>query len=199
MNNAQLTAVFMLAVAGSYTPGPNNTIAMVTGVHHGFARSVPHIVGVMIGFSSMLALGLAGVAALVTAQPVLLQVITWAALAYLLYLAWQLWRADTLQAHAAFKPFSLLKSVAFQYINPKAWMFAVALTTATASAAANWFEKFAWTAGIVAMHTMLALALWAWAGDALSQWLRTGKRLMWFNRGMALLLAGTAVWMGLRA
>ncbi|MGL4574939.1 MAG: LysE family translocator, partial [Burkholderiaceae bacterium] len=199
MNTAQLTAIFMLAVAGSYTPGPNNTIAMVTGVHHGFARALPHIAGVVVGFSSMLALGVAGVAALITAQPALLRVITFAALAYLLYLAWQLWKADAMHAQDAFKPFSFFKSVFFQYINPKAWMFAVALTTATAGVAAGWLEKFAVTAGIVALHTVLALALWAWAGDALSQWLRVGTRLMWFNRAMAVLLAGTALWMGLRA
>jgi threonine/homoserine/homoserine lactone efflux protein len=199
MNTAQLTATFMLAVAGSYTPGPNNTIAMVIGVHHGFARAVPHIAGVVIGFSSMLALGLAGVVALVTAQPLLLRAITFAALAYLLYLAWQLWNADAMHAQDAFKPFSLPKSVAFQYINPKAWMFAVALTTATAGVTGGWAEKFAWTAGIVALHTVLALALWAWMGDALSQWLRVGARLKWFNRSMAVLLAGTAVWMGMRA
>jgi threonine/homoserine/homoserine lactone efflux protein len=199
MNTAQLTAIFMLAVAGSYTPGPNNTIAMITGVHHGFARAIPHIAGVVIGFSSMLALGLLGVAALLTAQPLVLQLITYTALAYLLYLAWQLWNAHAMDARDAFKPFSLFKSVFFQYINPKAWMFALALTTATAGASVSWLEKFGWTAGIVALHTVVALALWAWAGDALSQWLRISRRLMWFNRSMAALLAGTALWMGVRA
>lgn len=189
----------MLAMAGSYTPGPNNTIAMVTGVHHGFARALPHIAGVVVGFSSMLALGVAGVAALVTSQPTLLRGIAIAALAYLLYLAWQLWKTDAMHAQDAFKPFSFLKSVLFQYVNPKAWMFAVALTTATASVAAGWLEKFVTIAGIVALHTVLALALWAWAGDVLAQWLRVGQRLVWFNRSMAVLLAGTALWMGLRA
>ena len=60
----QLIALATLAVVGSFTPGPNNVIATVTGANHGLRATLPHILGVPFGFRTMLVAGSLGVAAL---------------------------------------------------------------------------------------------------------------------------------------
>jgi threonine/homoserine/homoserine lactone efflux protein len=42
------------AVATSVTPGPNNVMITASGANFGFARSVPHMLGVGIGFMAMI-------------------------------------------------------------------------------------------------------------------------------------------------
>jgi LysE type translocator len=86
----QLLALAILAFVGSYTPGPNNMIATVTGANHGFRAALPHVFGVPFGFSSMLIASAAGVAALLLTYPFIAALLKWAGIAYLLFIAWQL-------------------------------------------------------------------------------------------------------------
>jgi threonine/homoserine/homoserine lactone efflux protein len=194
MTTAQLIAVWTFALIGSFTPGPNNTIAMVTGVHHGWRAALPHVFGVPSGFATMLLAGLAGMAAVVTASAAAMLVIKAAGIAYLLWLAWGLFRSSSLADAKAVKPFTFWQAAAFQYANPKAWMLSVAITSTYASAG-----TFAQRAVHIVVAFFVAatasLLVWAWAGGALSAWLKQGRRLIWFNRVMALSLAATAIWM----
>jgi threonine/homoserine/homoserine lactone efflux protein len=64
MEPAQLWAFVVFSLVGSFTPGPNTTVATATGANFGFRAALPHILGVPFGFSTMLALGTLGVAGL---------------------------------------------------------------------------------------------------------------------------------------
>lgn len=194
----QLLALIVFALVASFTPGPNNTIATVTAANFGFRATLPHVAGVPIGFSSMLIAGAGGVAALVLAYPAVTDVLKGLGIAYLLWLAWQLARASTLPANAG-GPFSLplgfAQSALFQYFNPKAWMFALATTTAYV-AGDQPLLRAATVVVVCAVCAMLSLLTWGWLGAALRDWLKRGRRLRYFNRTMALSLAATALWMG---
>ena len=83
----QLLALAILALVGSFTPGPNNMIATVTGANHGFRAALPHIFGVPFGFGSMLIAGAVGAAALLLTHPFVAAFIKWAGITYLLFIA----------------------------------------------------------------------------------------------------------------
>ena len=51
-----LLAFCAFALVSSITPGPNNTMVLASGVNFGIARTVPHLLGISIGFSVMVAL-----------------------------------------------------------------------------------------------------------------------------------------------
>jgi threonine/homoserine/homoserine lactone efflux protein len=190
----QLLALATLAVVGSFTPGPNNTIATVTGANHGFRAALPHVFGVPFGFGTMLAAGALGVAALLLAHPVLGQLIKWAGIAYLLWIALQIARAGSIGHRSVARPLTFWQSAAFQYANPKAWM----LSAATAGSFMASGASLARTALIVLVFALAAAAsllLWAALGAALRQWLTHGARLRLFNVSMGVLLAATALWL----
>lgn len=195
----QFLALLLFALTGSFTPGPNNTIATITGANFGWRAAVPHILGVPFGFASMLLAAAAGVAALILASPTLTVVIKWLGVAYLLWLAWRLARSQARLADSAGGPFRLpltfSQAAIFQYLNPKAWM----LTLATAGAFLAGERPLQRGAVVVLVFSLCALAslgVWAWLGAALRQWLAHGTRLRAFNRCMAALLAVTALWIG---
>ena len=112
----QLLALAILAFVGSFTPGPNNMIATVTGANHGFRAALPHVFGVPFGFASMLIAGAAGVAALLLTYPFIAALLKWAGIAYLLFMAWQLARPHGTGKELnrpGMKPLSFWQSAAF--------------------------------------------------------------------------------------
>ncbi len=199
MSLDQLLALTTLAFVGSFTPGPNNTIATVTGANHGFRAVLPHMFGVPFGFSTMLIAGAAGIAALLIANPLIAALIRWAGIAYLLFIAWQLvWpdRSGGAAERTVMKPLSFWQSAAFQYANPKAWMLTAA-TTGTFMASGATITGVVVVVSVFAIAALGSLTLWGWMGAVLRNWLAVGSRMRIFNVIMGVLLAGTALWLAL--
>jgi threonine/homoserine/homoserine lactone efflux protein len=53
-------ALVAFASAMAFTPGPNNIMVTASGVNFGFTRTIPHILGITIGFVVLLAACAAG-------------------------------------------------------------------------------------------------------------------------------------------
>ena len=192
----QLLALAMLAFVGSFTPGPNNMIATVTGANHGFRAALPHIFGVPFGFASMLIAGSVGIAALLLTYPFIAAFIKWAGIAYLLFIAWQLARPNGIGEESegtTMKPLSFWQSAAFQYANPKAWMLAAATAGSFTNHAPS--VSIAIVVIVFSIAAMGSLITWAWVGFALRHWLSVGPRMRIFNITMGVLLAATALWL----
>jgi threonine/homoserine/homoserine lactone efflux protein len=194
MDTAELGAVVVFSLVGSFTPGPNTTLAAVTGANFGFRAAVPHIAGVPFGFSTMVVLSSLGVAGLLLAAPAAAGAIKWVGVSYMLYLGWSLLGPAGWREARAPRPFTFWQSALFQYANPKAWM----LTAATATAyvpGANAPARATVICAVWSAACVLSLLAWAWLGAALREWLSVGNRLRVFNAAMALALIATAVWM----
>ncbi len=201
MSADQLLALTVFALVGSFTPGPNNTIATVTGANFGLRAALPHVFGVPFGFATMLLAAAGGVAAVLIASPLASQALKWAGVAYLLWLAWVLARSNDrglVQPTGPFKlPLSFVQSAVFQYLNPKAWMLAVA-TAGTFFAGERPLLRGALASLVFGVAALGSIMLWASVGAALRGWLSRGRRLRFFNAAMGFLLATTAVWMAVQ-
>lgn len=194
MSGEQLIALIVFALTGSFTPGPNNSIATVTGANHGLRATLPHILGVPFGFSTMLAAGALGAAAVIAAHPAIASAIRWAGVVYLLAIAWSIGRTAAIGDGTLARPLTFWQSAAFQYANPKAWMLAAA-TAGTYMANDDALVHVALICAVFSAACAASLVVWAAAGAALKHWLQHGKRLRAFNLTMGALLAATALWM----
>jgi threonine/homoserine/homoserine lactone efflux protein len=85
-----LAALVAFALVSSITPGPNNLMLMASGTNFGLARSVPHLLGVSIGFVLMVVIVGAGLGAALHAVPFGFTALKLISAAYLLYLAWRI-------------------------------------------------------------------------------------------------------------
>lgn len=200
MEADQLVALTVFALIGSFTPGPNNAIATLTGANFGLRAAVPHMLGVPFGFASMLLAAAGGVAAVLLANPLAAETIRWLGTAYLLWLAWSLMRAQESRALTSgpFRlPLSFSQSALFQYLNPKAWMLASATAGAFMAGEAPLLSG-AWAAALFGLTAFASVAVWAAVGASLRAWLAIGSRLRIFNVAMGASLAATAFWMLLR-
>jgi threonine/homoserine/homoserine lactone efflux protein len=187
MEQTLLTGLVLFALVSSITPGPNNMMLMASGANFGFRRTLPHMMGVVLGFTLMVALVGVGLMGVFQALPWLHDVLTWAGIAYLMWLAWKIAHAAMPDAtRASGQPLSFLQACAFQWVNPKGWQMALTAITLYAPDRALWAVLL--VAGSFGVVNLPSVAAWTFLGLRLRRILSTNRRLVIFNWSMALLL-----------
>jgi threonine/homoserine/homoserine lactone efflux protein len=187
-----LLALSTFAFVTSLTPGPSNLMLLASGANFGFIRTVPQVLGITIGFTSiLLSVGL-GLGAALTAFPGAHVALKLAGGVYLLRLAWRIAMSRSLRdggdEHG--RPLTLLESAAFQWVNPKAWVVALA-TVATYADPSSPFVSIGMIALAFALVNLPTVSAWAGFGMGPRGFLSNMTRLKWFNVTMAILLAAS--------
>ncbi|HEU0244445.1 MAG TPA: LysE family translocator [Candidatus Limnocylindrales bacterium] len=170
-----LLGLIGFAFVSSVTPGPNNVLLWASGATFGFRRTVPHVLGTAVGLGSMALASAAGIAALVAAVPALGVVMRVAGSAYLVFLAWQIARSGSLHAGSAARPMSLLEGSAFQWVNPKAWIFALGAVTTFRPPALDAVIGTLLIAAVMMVVIIPSAGLWAEFGNALGSLLERDR------------------------
>ncbi len=181
-------AVATFAVVTCFTPGPNNTFLMASGLTHGFLRTLPPILGVALGFSVM-TLGVAfGVAHLFKALPVLTEILKVGSVIYMLWLAWRIASADPRpKSPQDARPVTFLEAAGFQWVNPKAWSMSLAASAGFVVADAPTLSVVT----IAAIFLIIGLgssSTWAAGGTALRKIVDNPRAVRAINITLALLL-----------
>jgi threonine/homoserine/homoserine lactone efflux protein len=179
------------AFAMSATPGPNNTMVVASAVNFGLRRTLPHILGIALGFPAMLLVVVLGAAEVLQGAPGLQWALRWVGTAWLLWLAWRI--ATTPPAapdlgKPAGKPLGLLAAAAFQWVNPKAWMIAGSAIAAYTGGEAGLLREAAVLAAIFVVAALLSVLAWAALGAGIARLLPSAGTLRAFNYAMAALL-----------
>ena len=192
MTHDLLAALVLFVFVATATPGPNNLMVMASGANFGFRRTLPHMLGIGIGFSLMVLLVGIGLAQVFAAFPPLHQVLRAASIGYLLYLAWKIAHAAPVrQGVAEGRPLTFLQAAGFQWVNPKAWTMAITATTAYApSQTVAVMGIIALTFGLVCLPVV---STWTFAGQQLARLLTSPARLSAFNWTMAALLVASLI------
>lgn len=185
-----LLALIAFAFVSSITPGPNNLMLMASGANFGFRRTVPHMLGIGLGFTFMVLLVGAGLVQVFDAFPVSYLVLKIASVAYLLFLAWKIANAAPAKGHSGSgHPMTFLQAAAFQWVNPKAW--AMALTATTAYAPGQTLYAVAMVALVFGLVNLPSVSTWTVLGQQMARVLTNPRRLTAFNWSMAILLVAS--------
>ncbi|TIN25392.1 LysE family translocator [Mesorhizobium sp.] len=191
-------ALLVYAFVTSITPGPNNFMLLASGVNFGFAKTIPHMLGISIGFLVLLLAVGFGLGAVLIAFPVLDTALKIAGGVYLLYLAWKIAMSRSLSSkgEAKARPMRFIDAAAFQWVNPKAWVMAIT-AMAVYAVPEHPFLSVALVSIAFTVVNLPSVSVWAGFGTALRGFLSDPVRLKWFNIAMGALLAVT-LWPMLR-
>lgn len=185
-----LLALALFAFVSSITPGPNNLMLMASGANFGFRRTIPHMLGVALGFVFMVVLVGAGLVGIFEAFPVSYTVLKVASVAYLLYLAWKIANAGPAgTGEGKGNPMTFLQAAAFQWVNPKAW--AMALTAISVYAPDQTLWAILLVAALFGAVNLPSVSSWTLLGQQMARVLTNPRRLMLFNWAMAALLVAS--------
>jgi threonine/homoserine/homoserine lactone efflux protein len=186
-----LTALCVYAFVSSITPGPNNLMLMASGANFGYKRTIPHMLGVGIGFMIMLVFIGMGLMQLFDAYPLSDQILKVVSIAYLLYLAYRIAvsmapeimeNPEDVEA----KPFTFFQAALFQWVNPKAWT--MALTAVSVYSPSANIESILLVALIFGGINLPSVSVWTVLGQELNRFLTNKLRFRIFNISMAFLL-----------
>jgi len=181
----------------SVTPGPNNILLWASGARFGLPRTVPHVIGTALGVGAMALAVAAGLGAVIGAVPEIGIGMKLLGTAYLLYLAYQVAGAGVLSRPDVERPLGVLQASAFQWINPKVWVFALgAVTTFRPPDLTVVVGSVAVAATMMAVVVPSSL-IWAGAGGVLGRWLEGPRSRRVVSIVLAAMLVATvaSVWL----
>ena|SRR6056300_266769 len=187
-----LTALSVFALVSSITPGPNNLMLMASGANYGFRPTIPHMLGIGLGFMFMLFLVGIGLIGVFEAIPYSYETLKLVSILYLCWLAWRVANAAPPDEETKTgKPFTFLQAAAFQWVNPKAWTMALTAMTLYAPDRSLWAILVVTT--VFGLINMPSVSLWTLVGQKMQIVLTSRIRLRIFNITMAVLLVGSLI------
>ena len=176
----------------SFTPGPNNIMAMTNASHHGFRKSIPFNLGVGVGFFTILILSNLFSVTLYRYLPTVKPVVTWIGFAYILWLAYKTYKSTPIETDDETTPASGFTSgVLLQFVNPKAILYSI---TTVSTFIVPFYDSpvvLVLFSLFLAGVSFLSTGSWALFGSLFQRFMK--KHYKVFNTVMALLLVYCAV------
>ena len=187
----ELLGLAGFALVGSITPGPNNALLWASGLRFGFRRTARHVAGTAVGIGVLVLAVAGGIGVVLTALPGADLALKLIGSAYLIYLAFRIARSQGGNRMVSSRPLGVLCAAAFQFANPKAWLFALAaagtfLPPDVAPVAGG--LAAAATCAVVVLGTA---AVWAAGGAALNRIVEDGRAQRAVSVALALILAAS--------
>ncbi|BES85803.1 membrane protein [Pectobacterium araliae] len=181
---------FSYVTVMSITPGPNNLLLATSGVNFGLRRTLPMLMGILIGCALQTALMGVALELLLSWLSMIRLPLTVLGCVYLLWLSWKIARSSAPELQGRVQPMTVLQGTLFQAVNPKAWLMSSNIA-------------LLYTASNGILPTMVAfmalnlpcILVWAVLGDRIGKHLQEPWKLKAFNGIMALSLVLTTFWM----
>lgn len=189
MTLTYFAAITTFALSMSMSPGPNNLMVAASGANFGFQRTVPHMLGICVGFPVMLAMVGIGLGEVLVALSGVQKVMHLLGSGYLLYLAYRIANAQPSQDPSSTpKPLTFLQAALFQWVNPKAWVMALSTIATFTTTGADSSMQIGAMSLVFFGVALPSVAIWTLFGRVLSRQLKSRGKLDRFNKGMAFLL-----------
>ncbi len=182
------------AAVTTFTPGPNNITSTAIGMRLGYRRTIPYILGIMLGFLViMLAAGvLTDIAS--RAYRGALPYLKWIGVLYICWLAVSLFLPSAHGTEAAqVRNASFRSGLILQIMNPKVILYGITIYSSFHTLLADSPIKLVASSVFLALLGGIATSLWAIFGNLMSGFLKGRAAMLVFNIVMALLLLYSAV------
>ena len=187
----RLLGLVGFAFVVSITPGPNNALLLASGIRFGFNRTVPHVAGTAAGMGALVLAMAAGIGVLLTEMPGAELALKAIGSAYLLYLAVRIATSQGSNRPVVSRPLGVLHAAAFQFANPKAWLFGL---TAVGTFLPQHLAPIPVALAVAATSAVIILgtaAVWAAGGAALNRIDDGGPARRAVSLALALILAAS--------
>lgn len=187
-------ATFTLSTA--ITPGPNNIMLLSSGLTFGFKRTVPHMLGIVLGFPFMVLLVGLGLGIVFESFPIVFKILKIVGILYLFWMAYKI-----ASNHSSFdineseesKPFTFFQSATFQWVNPKAWIMAITAISIFVTAKDDNFMQVFIISFIYMLSGVISTSTWTAGGVLLKRFIKSSKSIKIFNITMAVLLIASVL------
>ncbi len=187
-----LFSVIVFSVSATLTPGPNNILAMASGISFGMLRSLPLLFGICVGFSLMLLLVGLGFGQILTAFPQLSVYLKIIGVIYILYLAYVIANnSDFNKQGPQAKPLSFFNGLLFQWVNAKAWVVCISAVSAFTTQGESYLSQIVFLTVTFLIVGPPCVGIWIFFGALMNKYLSNRSAVRGLNIGMSLLLVAS--------
>ena len=179
-------ALFWFVTA--YTPGPNNVVASYSGFNFGITKTLPHIFGVTLGFTSLVLFLSIGLINFFKLFPIVQVVIKYLGTLFLLYLAYKIAFSSASSEIKKENPVKFIETFLFQYLNPKGVSVAIIVVSNYVELGSNYINYATQVVVLAFLFSSTSITLWTFIGKFLRKFATNEKFIKYFNYAMSMLL-----------
>ena len=186
----ELLSLFLFMLGTSCSPGPNNIVASYSGFNFGIFRTLPHILGVILGFTLMVIILNFGLINIFKIYPFLQEILKVSGSIFLVYLAYKIAFSSKINESKKQNPVKFIETFMFQFLNPKGVIVAIICVSTYVEKGSNFINHSLWVIGISFLCAIISINFWTLIGKFLRKFATNEKFIKWFNYVMSLLLLG---------
>jgi len=184
----EILSISLFWFVTAYTPGPNNVVASYSGFNFGIKKTIPHILGVTLGFTSLvifLSIGLINVFKLF---PIIQLVIRYLGTLFLIYLAYKIAFSTSSNNTQKENPVKFIETFLFQYLNPKGVTVAIIVVSTYVELGVNYISYATQIVILAFLFSVTSITMWTFVGKFLRKFATNDKFIKYFNYVMSGLL-----------
>ena len=186
----EILSISLFWFVTAYTPGPNNVVASYSGFNFGIKKTIPHILGVTLGFTSLvifLSIGLINVFKLF---PIIQIVIRYLGTLFLIYLAYKIAFSKNIDQEHKQNPVKFFETFLFQFLNPKGVIVGIICVSTYVESGVNFLNHSIWVISVSFICAIISINFWTLIGKFLRKFATNEKFIKLFNYAMSVLLLG---------
>ena len=170
-----------------FTPGPNNAVASYSGFNFGIKKTIPLILGVGLGYTTLVIIINFALISTFKQFPIIQEIIRILGTFFLIYLAYKIAASNTSQDEIKKNPVSFFDTFIFQFVNPKGVMAALTLISKFVSES-NYLMTSIMVIIVCSITAFLSITTWTFLGKFLRKFATNNSFIKRFNYAMSLLL-----------
>ena len=183
-----LVPLIFFSIAAAFTPGPNNILGSYSGFNFGIMKTIPHMLGVALGYTSMITILDVGLIIPFKKYPIIQDVLKVLGSIFLIYLAYKISFSKSNSGDLLNNPVKFLESYFFQFINPKGVSVAVITIVTFVDSTNHYLQHSLWIIGISFFFACFSISFWSLLGKFLRKFATNEKFIKNFNYVMSFLL-----------
>ena len=184
----EILSIALFWFVAAYTPGPNNVVASYSGFNFGIAKTIPHILGVTLGFTSLVLFLTIGLINVFKLLPIIQVVIKYLGTLFLLYLAYKIAFSSESKEIKKENPVKFIETFLFQYFNPKGVSVAIIVVSNYVELGDNYINYATQVVALAFLFASTSITLWTFIGKFLRKFATNDKFIKYFNYVMSVLL-----------
>ena len=184
----EILSIALFWFVTAYTPGPNNVVASYSGFNFGIKKTIPHILGVTLGFTSLVIFLSIGLINVFKIFPVIQIIIKYLGTLFLIYLAYKIASSTNSEDSPKENPVKFIETFLFQYLNPKGVMVAIIVVSTYVELGENYINYATQVVLLAFIFSSSSITLWTFIGKFLRKFATNDKFIKYFNYAMSGLL-----------
>jgi len=167
-----------------------------SGKNFGFIKTIPHMLGVVLGYLTLLTVLGLGLITIFEQYPIVQEILKYIGACYLLYLAYRIYSSGNNNDPSKSRPFTFIEITLFQYVNPKGIMMGITSISIYTDFQNyefinSFFEGMMFIFLSYTIANIIAVVSWTTIGVTLDSFIKSNKAIKRFNTIMAILLVLT--------